>query len=173
MGKLIYKGKYISGGNNKANKIEYDNSISRLQSTNVQNAIDELDEKINTEIQNIDIRYNDEIAKPEWKQRGADTWTPFSSGEIEMISTSLIESGTSSITFPQDGVVMLSLKSSMNTGNTIVVKRNGVDYFSLYVGSNRVSASAAYPASQGDVMSFSISGTVNLGGCLIGAYCKK
>lgn len=35
-----------------------------------------------TNLDDISVRYNDTTAKPEYKQRGADTWLPFSGGKI-------------------------------------------------------------------------------------------
>ena len=47
MSKLIYKGKFVSGGSNRANDIAYDNTIiNLLSSKNVQGAIDEISENL-------------------------------------------------------------------------------------------------------------------------------
>ena len=37
----------------------------------------DLSERINSGLSEIDIRYNSETGSPEWSPRGADTWSPF------------------------------------------------------------------------------------------------
>ena len=42
---------------------------------------------VSSSLGNLDIRYNTETGKPEWKERGADTFTPFSSGTFYYLGT--------------------------------------------------------------------------------------
>ena len=42
-----------------------------------------LSERINSGLSDIDVRYNAETGAPEWSPRGADTWSPFSSGKAK------------------------------------------------------------------------------------------
>ena len=46
----------------------------------MQDALDEVNDKLDNELQNVDIRLNQSSGEVEWRQRGADTWTPFKSG---------------------------------------------------------------------------------------------
>lgn len=49
---------------------------------------EETNAEINKVADNIDIKYNSDTGKPEWRERGADTFNPFSSGvEIDVLYT--------------------------------------------------------------------------------------
>ena len=66
--------------------VNFFNGNTQLQSTNVQDAIVELSTKMNTEVQDIDIRLNPDTGKPEWRERGADTWSPFKNANPQSVS---------------------------------------------------------------------------------------
>ena len=46
-------------------------------------ATTEATKKLNDSLGGLDIRYNSETGKPEWKERGADTFNPFSSDPLQ------------------------------------------------------------------------------------------
>ena len=49
----------------------------------INQANNDLSERINSGLSELDIRYNAETGAPEWSPRGADTWSPFSSGKAK------------------------------------------------------------------------------------------
>ena len=72
-----------------ARNIGYDNSSSGLEAVNIQGAVDELSESLG----GLDIRYNSETGLPEWKERGADTFTPFKSGGFSEVGFTYFVAG--------------------------------------------------------------------------------
>ena len=79
MGRIIRNGIEYGSGNENATNINYDGSVSGLEATTVQEAIDEMAESLG----GIEFAIVD--GKPQWKERGADSFSPFNSGEVETI----------------------------------------------------------------------------------------
>jgi hypothetical protein len=60
MGKIIKKGiEYSGSGASKAVKVPYDNTLSQLDATNVQSAIDEVSKEMNNKVDTTDSRLTD------------------------------------------------------------------------------------------------------------------
>lgn len=75
---------------NATNLNKMDKGIADL--TREVNSVESSVSNLNSSLRDIDLRYNATDAVPEWKERGADTWRPFSSGPsldygIEITST--------------------------------------------------------------------------------------
>lgn len=78
MGKIIRNGIEFSSTSDTADNINYNNSKSGLEAMTVQEAVDEVVDNLTESFGGLSIRFNSETGKPEWKERGADTFNPFS-----------------------------------------------------------------------------------------------
>ena len=87
MGRIIRNGVEYGSGNENATNINYDGSVSGLEATTVQAAVDE----VVSGLGGIEFAIVD--GKPQWKERGADSFSPFNSGSN--INSKLIQTGYS------------------------------------------------------------------------------
>lgn len=75
MGKIIRNGVEYSGAVEAATAVNYDNSLSGLEAQTVQEGLDE----VSNSLGGLEFAIVD--GKPHWKERGADSFSPFNSGE--------------------------------------------------------------------------------------------
>lgn len=61
-------------------------------------ATTEATKKLNERFGGLDIRFNSETGKPEWRERGADSFVPFKSGDFRLIASH----DGDTLTFPED-----------------------------------------------------------------------
>ena len=94
MGKIVKNGVTYSGSSDNADNVKYNNNVSNLDATNVQEAIDKLDESVDTLNSNLSANnnhfyfdyQNGKYGYNTSSSRGADTFHPFSNSQVITIS---------------------------------------------------------------------------------------
>ena len=83
LGKIVKNGVTYSGSSDNANNVKYNNNASNLDATNVQEAIDKLDESVDTLNSNLGgMKFGiDSNGNYGYIKAGADSVTPFSSNK--------------------------------------------------------------------------------------------
>ena len=79
MGKIIRNGIEFSGACEDATAVNYNNSLSGLEAQTVQEGLDE----VSNSLGGLEFAIVDGV--PHWKERGADSFSPFSSNDVVVI----------------------------------------------------------------------------------------
>ena len=81
LGKIVKNGVTYSGSSDNADNVKYNNNASNLDATNVQEAIDKLDESVDTLNSNLGgFSFKTTSGKKQVSTDGGKTWSNFSSG---------------------------------------------------------------------------------------------
>ena len=127
MGKIIRNGIEFSGACEDATAVNYNNSLSGLEAQTVQEAVDE----VSNSLGGLEFAVVD--GKPQWKERGADSFNPFSNLE------SAFQNKKSIYSLDSAGETVRTFTTTKAYKNLLVcgIAQDGTDYIWMRISNDK------------------------------------